>query len=88
MEKEQRITSGKCGKKLKWRFEDETLYIEGTGKMYDEHWVSEKRDWDHVKTNIRRIVIQEGCTYIGEYVFCGCTNLMEISIPDSMECRL
>lgn len=86
MEKEQLITSGKCGDNLTWRFEEETLYIEGTGAMYDEHWSVDRRDWEDVKTNIKRIVIQEGCTYIGEYVFCGCTNLMDVSIPNSVEC--
>lgn len=86
MEKEQWTTSGKCGDNLSWRFEEETLYIAGTGAMYDEHWSVDSREWEDVKTYIKRIVIQEGCTYIGEYVFCGCINLMDVSIPDSVEC--
>lgn len=28
-------TSGECGKNLTWRIEDDMLYIEGEGAMYD-----------------------------------------------------
>lgn len=84
MEKEQHIISGKCGDDLYWRFEDETLYIEGIGRMYNVHWCSDNRDWDDVKTNIRRLIIQEGCTYISYMAFSGCRSLQSIEIPDSV----
>ena len=29
------VASGTCGENLTWRLEDETLYIEGEGDMYD-----------------------------------------------------
>ena len=73
-------TSGTCGKNLKWKLENETLMISGTGKMdsfeqYDTPWYN---------SNIKKIVIEKGVTSIGDWAFDECSNLTSITIPSGV----
>ena len=34
---------------------------------------------------VKKVVLNEGVTSIGDYAFCGCSNLEEILIPESVE---
>lgn len=87
----------KCGENLKWVYNDDTkeLTISGTGPMYDDYepWNASlggdhnrTRPWDSDKIydKIKTIIIEDGCTHIGEYAFQSFSNLTEVSIPDSV----
>lgn len=62
-------------------YSDGKLVIEGIGPMYDYG------EWDpqpYEKSSIKEIVIAEGITTIGEYVFQNCTALESITIANSV----
>lgn len=86
----------KCGDNLKWRFDDttRTLTITGTGPMYSD-WrpvtqdtdPERKRPWDRNKLyeKVEKIVIEDGCTYIGKEAFFDFKELNSVSIPNSVK---
>ncbi len=74
--------SGQCGDNLTWTLDDKgTLTISGTGDMWD--W---NLPWFRNQSNqsIRRVEIRQGVSSIGSDAFDGCSNLMNINIPDSL----
>jgi hypothetical protein len=75
--------SGICGSSLTWRFEKEVLTISGTGKMYTYDRF-ELPPWGHVRTEVKKLVIESGVTAITENAFEGFTALTEVSIADTV----
>ncbi len=61
---------------------DGTLTVSKEGDMpnYDEG----ETPWDSQRNGIRKIVIKEGVTRIGDYAFAGCRNLTSVEIPNSV----
>ncbi|MBE7059643.1 MAG: leucine-rich repeat domain-containing protein [Ruminococcaceae bacterium] len=77
-------SSGTCGSNLTWTLDDEgTLSISGTGAMED-YSSSSPIPWDPLFSNIKSVIISNGVTHIGSYVFSGCRNLINATIPDSV----
>lgn len=69
---------GRPGKDtLVWHMVDDTLYIEGQGRLCrsEKNWLPYK---------IRHVVIAPGCTAIADHVFCGHRNLESIHLPDTL----
>lgn len=65
---------GKCGDKLFWRFDAsaKTLYIYGEGKMVNyRHYTSPdgQAPWFDFRHQINTLIIDEGCTEIGDFAF-------------------
>lgn len=76
---------GMCGDNLAYSFNKDTgvLTISGTGDMYDfGHYA--KQPWNGYQKEIKKIIIEEGLTYIGTNAFCTLTNLEDISLPNSL----
>ena len=71
----------------RWTLDDDRkLTISGNGAMgdyvYDYLWDSEKiAPWG---TSIRKAIIENGVTNIGDYAFYNCKKLTNITIPDSV----
>ena len=63
---------------------DGTLTISGSGKMTD-YSSKEPSPWDSERENIKKVIIQNGITTIGENAFTFCRNLVSVSIPNSVE---
>ena len=82
-----KVASGTCGAdgdNLTWMLDNEgTLTISGTGDMYSYDYYS-KAPWYSRRTSIINVVIEDGVTSIGDYAFCGCSDLRSITIPDSV----
>jgi len=73
--------SGKCGDDLYWRYEDNTLFITGTGDMYD---YSSHSPWSLFTKKIQSIVFDKGVTSIGNSAFQNGTSLRQVSFGDSL----
>ena len=78
-------TSGRCGERLTWRLDADTLIIEGKGEM----WADSKLPWDSWHGNLEpnlfsKLVIESGCTVISDEAFLDHPSLTEVSIPDTV----
>ena len=81
--------NGTIGDNLKWTFTDDgTLTISGTGEM--EHadgnsgyaWGTDNHTLD--RSLIKKVVVEEGVTSLGEYIFWDCSSLTEVKLPNSL----
>ena len=75
-------TSGTCGPNLTWHLTDNgVLTISGKGEMnnYLDH---NRLPWS--KSDIKRIIIGDGVTTIGENAFFYCSALTSVTIPNSV----
>lgn len=78
-------TSGTCGDSgdnVTWAFEADTgtVTVSGSGKMADHSDDVADRPWHALRNDIKKVVISDGVTYIGENAFCGCTALEAVSL--------
>ena len=80
--------SGQCGPNVTWRYNGEGIVISGEGPMYD---AGTRVDWNrppwlnaYYCDNIRKLIIEEGVTYIGKNDFKELENLEEIYIPSTL----
>lgn len=79
--KEVGSTSGKCGDNLTWALDDSgVLTISGIGEMYNMYQVEQK--WDNLK--IKKVIMKDGVTSIGEGAFSFTPYLSSVSIPSSV----
>lgn len=75
------VASGDCGIKVEWVLDtDGTLTLSGTG----ETWNVQDYEYTHRKALVKRIVIQEGITYLGWELFAGCSAATSVQMPDSL----
>lgn len=78
--------SGQCGDDLTWKYNNGVLVISGTGAMYD--YTQGSAPWMlFFQESISSLVINNGCTSIGNFAFYGLSNknLKTIDIPNSVE---
>lgn len=76
-------SSGKCGENLTYSFNDGVLTISGTGEMSESIYPNYS-PFDNDKS-IKSVVIEEGVTSICTRAFYGCENLINISLPSTIE---
>ena len=81
-------SSGTCGPNLKWLLTDDgVLTISGKGRMYDysDRYIGglldDRAPWRGFF--VKRIIIGDGVTRIGEYAFYNCSST-SITIPNSV----
>ena len=75
--------SGSCGENVTYTYVEETrtLTITGSGDMTKNGaW-----PWSSYKTEIVKVIIEDGVTSIGNSSFDGCSSLMDISISNSVK---
>ena len=79
---------GKCGTNAFWQYASKsstvTLFGDGAVDDYDigsQFWIDITTG---EKLDIKHLIIKEGITSVGKYAFCGCTGLLSVSLPDSL----
>ncbi|MBO4692973.1 MAG: leucine-rich repeat protein [Clostridia bacterium] len=82
--------SGKCGANLQWNIDTKgTLRIFGEGDMEDylNNSAIGTAPWLKYYSLIKKIIVEEGVTGIGDYSFYCCLgwNVTEVSLPNSLE---
>ena len=83
------LPSGSCGDNLTWTYDvtTNTLTISGKGDMYNfdyhPHSLTDA-PWSTYIDDIKKIIIEDGVTSIGEYAFYGCSNLSDVIIGDGV----
>lgn len=74
----EEVTSGKCGTNLTWELNGGVLTISGTGDLYSNPWYD-------LRETIQEVIIEDGTTGIGNYVFSYSSNLRTVTMPDSVK---
>ena len=75
--------TGTCGPNLKWQLTDNgVLTITGTGRMSDYNYNYYKNPWHN--QNVQQVIIADGVTTIGNYIFFECPKIKSINIPNSV----
>lgn len=80
--------SGKCGENLTYEYDfvKDVLVISGTGDMYD-YLYEEDEDcpFNNGKMSMRKIIIEEGVTSIGNYAFAMASSILtEVVLPSTL----
>ena len=81
------IIDGECGKNLTYELntKDSTLTIIGTGAM--DNWPYDQgkyAPWHERRERIKRIILPEGLTTLGDWSMGNCPNLVEINLPSTL----
>ena len=65
-----------------------TLTFSGTGAMYDYYYGASgsliRAPWNEERSSIKKVVIPDGVTCIGDYAFYYCSKMTSVSIPASV----
>lgn len=81
---ETSIAHGYCGNKVTYVLDaNGTLTISGNGAM-ENYTEAGDAKWFEYREQIKRVIINEGITNIGDYAFSGCDKLTKVYIPDSV----
>ena len=82
------IYAGSCGTdgdNCTWTFDPATgtLTVSGSGRM-TAYTKDNRPPWYDLKDKIKKVVIENGVTYVGSWAFEGCTQLTEAILADSI----
>lgn len=80
------VASGTCGENLTWSLDNEgTLTISGTGEMNNYAHSYDSDIGKGYSSSIKRIVIEEGVTSIGNNAFTTyCNGITDVTIPEGV----
>ncbi len=81
--------SGSCGSNVNWEYNEtsKTLTISGTGAMSHYSQTTMLAPWvanENIKTNLEKVIINDGVTWIGNYAFWSCEALKEVRLAESV----
>lgn len=75
--------AGVCGENLIYTYVNDLLMIQGSGPMTNFDYEN-KAPWETPDSPIKRIIIHDGVTSIGDYAFSSCTQLEELTLPGTL----
>ncbi len=81
--------SGSCGNHVNWEYNEtsKTLTISGTGAMSHYSQTNTLAPWvanENIKTNLEKVIVNNGVTGIGDYAFWSCEALKEVRLAESV----
>ncbi len=81
-----KATSGSAGGKTTWSYNaaTKTLTISGTGATNDYNAALRKVPWESYKSELTKVVVDEGVTILGNYCFYNCTSLTSVQLPSTL----
>lgn len=78
------VRDGACGANLEWAYySDDTLVISGTGDMTD-YSVSYVCPWERYARSMKKVIIENGVTSIGNNAFYDCVALTTVEIGNGV----
>ena len=81
------VTSGDCGfmdaSSVHWSYENHTLTLSGNGFTGDFPSMAIV-PWDHLRSQITTVVVEEGIQDVGAYAFQDCLNLETVYLPSTV----
>ena len=81
------VTSGDCGfmeaTSVHWSYANHTLTLSGNGFTGDFPSMSIV-PWDHLRSQITTVVVEEGIQDVGAYTFQDCLNLETVYLPSTV----
>ena len=79
--------NSKCGENATWSLDEYgVLTISGTGDMYDfESQIYYEAPWNEFRSSIKKVVIEEGITNIGQNAFQNCYSATDLHIASTVE---
>lgn len=82
---EPEIISGECGKNASFTLDEKgTLTVSGTGNISFGCGTGESIRWDGYIDSIKKVIIQDGITSVGDNAFSESTSLYSVTIPKSV----
>ncbi len=80
-----RDAEGSCGDDIKWKYEasGNTLTLSGKGNI-PSYKSSSEVPWAEAMASVKKIVIKNGVTSVGNYAFYGAAKLEEVDLPDTL----
>lgn len=86
---EGEFVEGVCGtdenpKAVTWKVDNTTLTISGNGAMKDYDAYNQNEPWLVAKMYVRKIVVGEGVTRVGEYAFRGADKVEDIQLSSTV----
>lgn len=82
--------SGDCGNNMSWElYTTDILVLSGNGDMIDFDYLSSfdgsvESPWKDYSKQIRKLILEDGITSIGNGAFYNCTSLIEAVFPESL----
>ena len=67
-----------------WKVEGDTLTLSGTGSM-PNYTEEEPAPWSTESENVKKVVIEEGLTSIGEHALAHMSKIEDVTIPGSVK---
>ena len=70
-----------CGDQMSWAVDGATLYITGSGEMYDFY---NGAPWAGYQSMITQVVLSDGITYVGAFAFQNYDSLVSVTFGNSL----
>ena len=80
----EEVFAGKCGENATWSLKDSVFTVSGVGSTYD-YVTYQEVPWYSVRSDIKKVIVSEGITSVGKYLFAYISNLEEVEIAGSVE---
>ena len=77
--------TGKCGANITWELDDNmTLTLSGSGGTWNYWTESNQSPFYSIADKIKKVVIKDGITGLGDYLFYNCSSISAVEFPNSL----